>query len=78
MTEVAVKGYVSAVLSKLNAAERTQAALMAVRYGLISDEDLPAAYSFVLESFIVTSAGKASFEATSTVLMIPTGTGQAA
>lgn len=43
LTEVTVKGYVSAVLGKLNVADRTQAALLAVRYGLITDEDLPAA-----------------------------------
>jgi DNA-binding NarL/FixJ family response regulator len=43
LTEVTVKGYVSAVLSKLNVADRTQAALMAVRYGLVAEEDLPAA-----------------------------------
>jgi len=43
LTEVTIKGYVSALLSKLNVADRTQAALMAVRYGLIADEDLPGA-----------------------------------
>jgi DNA-binding NarL/FixJ family response regulator len=42
LTEVTVKGYVSSVLRKLNAADRTQAALIAVRYGLVADEDLPA------------------------------------
>jgi DNA-binding NarL/FixJ family response regulator len=41
LTEVTIKGYVSALLSKLNIADRTQAALMAVRYGLIAEDDLP-------------------------------------
>ena len=41
LTETTVKGYVSAVLSKLGAADRTQAALLAVRYVLIEDKDLP-------------------------------------
>ena len=34
LTEVTVKGYVSAILSKLEVADRTQAALLAARYGL--------------------------------------------
>ncbi len=41
LTEVTVKGYVSAVLGKLGVADRTQAALLAVRHGLIAPEDLP-------------------------------------
>jgi DNA-binding NarL/FixJ family response regulator len=41
LTEVTVKGYVSALLAKLGVADRTQAALMAVRYGLVSPDDLP-------------------------------------
>jgi len=36
LTEVTVKGYVSSVLSKLHVEDRTQAALLAVRYGLVS------------------------------------------
>jgi DNA-binding NarL/FixJ family response regulator len=34
LTEGTVKGYVSAVLSKLNVADRTQAALYAVKHGV--------------------------------------------
>jgi DNA-binding NarL/FixJ family response regulator len=34
LTEVTVKGYVSAILGKLEVADRTQAALLAARYGL--------------------------------------------
>jgi len=41
LTEVTVKGYVSTLLNKLSVSDRTQAALVAVRYGLISQEDLP-------------------------------------
>lgn len=41
LTEVTVKGYVSGLLSKLNVSDRTQAALLAVRYGLIDPQDLP-------------------------------------
>jgi DNA-binding NarL/FixJ family response regulator len=41
LTEATVKGYVSAILSKLNISDRTQAALIAVRYGLINQDDLP-------------------------------------
>jgi DNA-binding NarL/FixJ family response regulator len=40
LTEMTVKGYVSDVLAKLGVSDRTQAALMAVRYGLIQPEDL--------------------------------------
>lgn len=43
LTEMTVKGYVSEVLGKLELADRTQAALLAVRYGLISPDDLPEA-----------------------------------
>jgi DNA-binding NarL/FixJ family response regulator len=43
LTEVTIKGYVSTVLSKLNVADRTQAALLAVRYGLVSQDNLPGA-----------------------------------
>jgi two-component system, NarL family, response regulator LiaR len=35
LTEVTVKGYVSQILSKLGVEDRTQAALLAVRYGLV-------------------------------------------
>lgn len=41
LTEATVKGYVSTILSKLGVADRTQAALLAVRYGLASLDDLP-------------------------------------
>lgn len=41
LTEVTIKGYVSSILSKLGVADRTQAALLAVRYGLIAPDDLP-------------------------------------
>ena len=41
VTEITVKGYVSTVLSKLGVADRTQAALLAVRYGLVPPESLP-------------------------------------
>jgi DNA-binding NarL/FixJ family response regulator len=34
LTEGTVKGYVSAILAKLNVADRTQAALYAVKHGL--------------------------------------------
>jgi DNA-binding NarL/FixJ family response regulator len=40
LTEVTVKGYVSDVLMKLGVNDRTQAALMAVRYGLVRVEDI--------------------------------------
>lgn len=40
LTEVTVKGYVSDVLMKLGVNDRTQAALMAVRYGLVNLEDI--------------------------------------
>jgi DNA-binding NarL/FixJ family response regulator len=40
LTEVTVKGYVSDVLMKLGVNDRTQAALMAVRYGLVKVEDI--------------------------------------
>jgi len=42
LAEVTVKGYVSTMLSKLGVLDRTQAALLAVRYGLVSLDDLPA------------------------------------
>ncbi len=41
LTEATIKGYVSAILGKLHVADRTQAALLAVRYGLIELEELP-------------------------------------
>lgn len=41
LSEVTVKGYVSSVLSKLHVEDRTQAALLAVRYGLVTSQDLP-------------------------------------
>lgn len=40
LTEMTVKGYVSDVLAKLGVGDRTQAALMAVRYGLVRPEEL--------------------------------------
>ena len=43
LTPTTIKGYVSTILSKLNLADRTQAALMAVRYGIVSHEELPGA-----------------------------------
>lgn len=41
LTEVTIKGYVSAILGKLYVSDRTQAALLAVRYGLVKLDDLP-------------------------------------
>lgn len=41
LTETTVKGYVSTVLSKLGVSDRTQAALIAVRHGLVRMEELP-------------------------------------
>jgi DNA-binding NarL/FixJ family response regulator len=41
LTEVTIKGYVSNILGKLQISDRTQAALYAVRYGLILHEELP-------------------------------------
>ena len=41
LAELTIKGYVSEMLSKLGAADRTQAALLAVRYGLIRLDELP-------------------------------------
>ena len=38
-TENTVKTYVREILSKLNVADRTQAALLAVRYGLVSQDE---------------------------------------
>ncbi len=40
LTEMTVKGYVSDLLAKLGVRDRTQAALMAVRYGLVKVEEL--------------------------------------
>ncbi len=40
LTEMTVKGYVSDVLMKLGVGDRTQAALMAVRFGLVKVEEL--------------------------------------
>ena len=40
LTEVTVKGYVSAILSKLHVEDRTQAALFSVKFGLVSPDDL--------------------------------------
>jgi DNA-binding NarL/FixJ family response regulator len=40
LTEMTVKGYVSDLLAKLGVSDRTQAALMAVRYGLVNVEEL--------------------------------------
>ena len=41
LTETTVKGYVSTILSKLGVADRTQAALLAVRYKLVGMDELP-------------------------------------
>lgn len=41
LTETTVKGYVSTVLSKLGVSDRTQAALIAVRHGLVRTTELP-------------------------------------
>ncbi len=41
LTEYTVKGYVRDILGKLYVADRTQAALLAVRYGLVHTDDLP-------------------------------------
>jgi DNA-binding NarL/FixJ family response regulator len=41
LTETTVKGYVSTVLNKLGVSDRTQAALIAVRHGLVKLEELP-------------------------------------
>ncbi len=40
LTEMTVKGYVSDLFAKLGVNDRTQAALMAVRFGLIKPEEL--------------------------------------
>jgi DNA-binding NarL/FixJ family response regulator len=40
LTEVTVKGYVSAILSKLHVEDRTQAALLSVKFGLVPPDDL--------------------------------------
>ncbi len=40
LTEMTVKGYVSDVFMKLGVNDRTQAALMAVRFGLVKPEEL--------------------------------------
>lgn len=41
LTEQTVKSYVREILSKLDVADRTQAALMAVRYGIVLNRDEP-------------------------------------
>ncbi|MBI9046329.1 MAG: response regulator transcription factor [Anaerolineaceae bacterium] len=41
LSEVTVKGYVSNILQKLHVKDRTQAALTAVRWGLIKQHELP-------------------------------------
>ncbi len=41
LTEQTVKGYVSAILGKLHVSDRTQAALLAVRYGVVGLDELP-------------------------------------
>ena len=38
LAEITIKGYVSTLLSKLGVADRTQAALLAMRYGLVSPD----------------------------------------
>ena len=40
LTEMTVKGYVSDIFMKLGVNDRTQAALMAVRFGLVKSEEL--------------------------------------
>lgn len=40
LTEMTVKGYVSDIFAKLGVSDRTQAALTAVRYGLVKPEEL--------------------------------------
>lgn len=40
LTEMTVKGYVSDLLAKLSVSDRTQAALMAVRYGLVRPDEV--------------------------------------
>ena len=40
LTEMTVKGYVSDIFMKLGVSDRTQAALMAVRFGLVKPEEL--------------------------------------
>lgn len=40
LTEATVKGYVSTILGKLHVADRTQAALLAVRYGLVNVDEM--------------------------------------
>ncbi len=41
VADTTIKGYVSTILSKLHISDRTQAALLAVRYGLVDPDDLP-------------------------------------
>ncbi len=41
LSPTTIKGYVSTILSKLNVADRTQAALLAVRYGMVTHDSLP-------------------------------------
>ena len=41
LTEITVKGYVSDILGKLMVSDRTQAALFAIRHGLVKLEELP-------------------------------------
>lgn len=40
LTEGTIRNYVSSILTKLDVADRTQAALVALRYGLIADDEL--------------------------------------
>jgi DNA-binding NarL/FixJ family response regulator len=40
LSEGTVKNYVSAVLDKLDVADRTQAAVLAIRYGVVGLNDL--------------------------------------
>ncbi len=40
LTEATIKGYVSTLLGKLHVLDRTQAALVAVRYGLVNVDEL--------------------------------------
>ncbi len=43
LTRGTVRNYISAILNKLHVSDRTQAALLAVRYGLVDDKDAPTA-----------------------------------
>ena len=40
LTRGTVRNYVSSILSKLDVDDRTQAAILAIRHGLVSNEDI--------------------------------------